>query len=248
MATSKWLRLAVWVLAGAGLSAGCSKKQEPLPPWPLETIPGENQFCLQAQRVIARTEHPLSVVIHGSFDEFVKSKAIIDPPTIQQYTWHADETEASPRMISCKLKGADHLNEAFGPDTAGPESACQDMNRAVYRLVMETIDQTPYSVVIFDALETVSNDEEPGMTGPDWLKPFVPAYAGNPGNLHIRSKGFQVGWGDPRFANAPAQFRGIHYCHFLAPEYMRALLTGDMKPGAAFGQSPDLSNYQAPGE
>lgn len=227
--------------------AACVSKDEPLPPWPLASIPDENQFCLEAQRVVARTEHPLSVIIHGSFDEFVKSKAVIDPPTIQQYTWHQREDENSPRMISCKLKGSDHLNEAFGPGTAGPESPCQDMNRAIYRLVAETVDETPYAVVIFDAAETVRNEEQPGMTGPDWLAPFAPAYLGNPGNLHIRSKGFQVGWSDPRFADAPARFRGIHYCHFLAPEYMADLLSGAVQPGQSYGQAPDLSKFQDPG-
>ena len=224
----------------------CSKREE-LPLWPLEAIPDENNFCIEAQRVVSRTEHPVTSIVHGSYEAFVKSKAIIEGPTIQQYTWYDGDT---PKMISCKLKSADHLNEVFGRDTAGPDRPCQDMNRAVYRLLREVVTDTPYSVVIFDVDEGVPEQEQPGMTGPAWLAPFVPAYDGNPGNLHIRSKGFVVDWKDPQYANAPPQFRGIHYCHFLAPSYLAELISGTVSPGESYGRAPDLANFASgpPGE
>ena len=35
-------------------------------------------------------------------------------------------------MVSCKLKSADHLNEAFGAGTAAGNGHCQDMNRLTW--------------------------------------------------------------------------------------------------------------------
>ena len=68
-------------------------------------------------RVTVRTDVRPALVLHTDFDGFVKSKAAIEPLTIQQYIWYENDDQARPVMVSCKLKSADHLNEAFGPGT-----------------------------------------------------------------------------------------------------------------------------------
>lgn len=214
---------------------GCSDSDE----FALRETPAIDDYCRAAQRLVTRTTHPVRVNLHEDFDAFVKSKALIDGPTIQQYVWR--DEEGNPIGVSCKLKSADHLNLAFGDGTAGPDGSCQDMNRAVFDKVRHGNLRPAYKTVIFDPRETVANDKEPGMTGPDWLAPYEPARIDDDGALHIRAKGFRIDFTDARFAEAPARFRGIHYCHFVAPGYLRALMSGRAEPGLQIGQAVDTS-------
>jgi hypothetical protein len=59
-----------------------------------------------------------------------------------------------------------------------------------------------------------------------WLKPYDIAWAGADGALHLKSKAMRNDWLDPRYADAPARFKGTRYCHLVAPEYLKRLLTG----------------------
>ena len=40
-------------------------------------VPSVDEYCRVAQRIVTRTEQPVELRIHESFDGFVKSKAII---------------------------------------------------------------------------------------------------------------------------------------------------------------------------
>jgi hypothetical protein len=214
-----------------GLLSACSSGENGL-----AELPQIDNFCVDAQRVITRTQYPVELVVHDDFDAFVKSKALIDGPTIQQYNW--PDAAGSVAAVSCKLKSADHLNLAFGEGTAGPDGACQDMNQAIFMLIARDVTEPAYNRVTFDPNETVRNDEVPGMTGPDWLAPYTATQPGQEGELVIRSKGFIVNFSDPQFAEAPERFRGVHYCHLLAPDYMRGLLDGSIEPGLQIGRNP----------
>jgi len=188
---------------------------------------------------------------HDSFDAFVKSKAIIPDadgaiPEIQQFNW--PDPQGNVVGVSCKLKSADHLNLAYGDGTAGPDGLCQDMNRSVYRALIDAAPDLRDAMVVFDDNEGVANEEQPGMTGPDWLKPYEVIYVDEGNRLHVWAKGFRVDFTDPRFARAPARFRGVHYCHFIAPDHLLAVMTGDAEPGVIIGREVDTSGYRAPTE
>ena len=205
----------------------------------LREMPTADEFCQAAQRVVTKTAVPVELVVHEDFTGFVKSKAIIDGPNgpqIQQINWYADD--GSVLGISCKLKSADHLNLTFGPDVAGPDGACQDMNQAVFALVGRRVTDPAYTSVSFDPQETVYNEENPGMTVPDWLAPFEMTSADGD-SLTIHTKGFIVDFTDPTYEKAPPRFRGVHYCHLMAPEYFEALLRGDAPAGVSVGQRVD---------
>ncbi len=222
------------LLAAAALTAtaaGCASQ-----PPPLSGSPPLAEFCLEAQRVIVRTSVTPALVVHTDFDAFVKSKAAIEPLTIQQYIWYEDDDPARPVMVSCKLKSADHLNEAFGAGTAGGNGRCQDMNRLTYDRVRASLGAANVATLVFDPAEEVRNTENPGMTGPDWLKPYEMTWRDDSGVLHLRSKGFRVDWTDPKFAAMPGRFRGVQYCHLVAPEYLARLLTGKVRPGVTVGR------------
>lgn len=203
----------------------------------LAAVPATDQYCLAAQRVVTRTEVPVKLILHADFDAFVSSKAVIDGPTIQQFNWY--DAAGVPLGVSCKLKSADHLNAALGAGSAGPDGLCQDMNRAVYRLVAQDLGKPRYARVVFDPAETVVNEGQPGMTGPDWLKPYTMTSVDETGALHVATRGFIVNFSDPQFAKMPERFRGVHYCHFIAPEHLRAVLRGEAGPGAVIGRAID---------
>jgi hypothetical protein len=56
------------------------------------------------------------------------------------------------------------------------------------------------------------------------------------GVLHVRSKGFRVDWTDPQFAAMPGRFRGVQYCHLIAPEYLARLVSGQATAGLLVGR------------
>jgi hypothetical protein len=195
-----------------------------------------DEFCLEAQAFVVRTSIRPALIVHGDFDAFVSSKALIEPLSIQQYVWYENDAGRDPVMISCKLKGADHLNETFGAGTAGPHRLCQDFNARIDAELRRRAGAAGLAPVVFDAGEAVVNSKEPGMTGPDWLAPYEMTWRDAAGTLHVRSKGFRVDWLDPRYQRMPARFRGVQYCHFIAPDYLRRLLTGDAQPGIVVGR------------
>ncbi|MBT8422483.1 MAG: hypothetical protein KJP03_05150, partial [Gammaproteobacteria bacterium] len=144
--------------------------------------------------------------------------------------------DGTVKAVSCKLKTAEHLNLALGEDTAGGEGTCQEFNREIFRFASQWANPLQFSTVVFDEKETVENPEQPGMTGPDWLAPYEMTYVDDDGALHVRAKGFIVEFTDPQFARAPARFRGVHYCHYVEPGYLRAILQGDAPPVTTVGQ------------
>lgn len=218
---------------------GCADAKDP---FGVSEVPTAENYCVAAQRLVTKTNVAVELVIHSEFDAFVKSKAIIDGPNgpqIQQYNWQ--DSTGKLQGVSCKLKSADHLNLEFGPGSAGPDGACQDMNRAVFGLVARGVREPTYSRVTFDSLETVTNEDEPGMVGPDWLAPFTMTYVDDSGALHVATKGFIVNFTDPQYEKAPARFRGVHYCHLIAPEYLQALMEGSAEAGVTVGAEVDRS-------
>ena len=228
------------LLAGLSLLAMACDRD----PFALTEVPAIGDYCFAAQRVVTRTALPMELVVHENFESFVKSKAIIDVsgkkprPIIQQFNWADDEGHLLG--ISCKLKSADHLNLVFGERSAGPDGLCQDMNQAVFKLIAKKSGIPAFGRVTFDPAETVSNESQPGMTGPDWLAPFAMTYVEDDA-LHIATKGFVVEFTDPRYQNAPERFRGVHYCHLIAPDYLAALMAGEAPVDAVIGRNVELS-------
>ncbi|MDH4023050.1 MAG: hypothetical protein OEW88_03920 [Gammaproteobacteria bacterium] len=226
------------VAAVLAAGTGCASQRGVTP----GEAPPLAEFCLEAQQVIVHTAVRPALIVHTDFDAFVKSKALIDPLSIQQYVWYENDDTTRPVMVSCKMKSADHLNAAFGKGTSGGDGQCQDMNRLTWERVRARLGATAAGSLAFDGAEVVRNTENPGMTGPDWLKPYEMTWRDERGVLHLRSKGFRVDWTDPQFAAMPGRFRGVQYCHLITPEYLTRLVTGQAEAGLVVGREiTDLS-------
>jgi hypothetical protein len=202
----------------------------------LQTLPATDVYCLEAQHVVTRTTVPMKLVLHEDFESFVKSKAVIEGPTIHQYNWYS--ATGSITGISCKMKSADHLNLEFGEGSAGPDGYCHDMNRQVYQSLRGQVRNPVVTEVVFDPSESLATPEQKNMIGPVWLQPFMLTSKDDSGRLHIATRGFVIDFTDPRYQKFPPSWRGTHYCHLIAPDYLGQLLTGEIEAGAVIGRKP----------
>jgi len=184
---------------------------------------GLDRFCTAVQRVIAATATPSENVLYADIDGFIKSKASIRPLVTRQYI-HYDE-QSRPRMISCKVKTSDILVFEYGDTAAGHEGQCESLNYLTLQQVAagsESADR-PFG----EYTDVVLEPDAVGVSGVNWLKPYTMIWRERD-VLHIRAKALRVDWGDERFETAPARFRGTHYCHLVAPSYLRRVLDGEV--------------------
>jgi len=188
------------------------------------------EYCVQAQQIIAGTELEAKSKIHTEFEEFVESKALDKPLTVQQYSsvpLPGDETMNT--VLSCKMKTAERINTAYPsaagePPVADGDGSCQAVHRAWLDKIANSI---PSGELALSPGELVVDDEDLTFIGPMWLRPwpFEPLYRGDDNRLHIRTRALYVpfSWWIPM----PDRFKGTYYCHLIAPDYLEAILRGD---------------------
>jgi hypothetical protein len=233
----------IWMVAGLLLTA-CATQSPGT--YELSVVPAADTYCLDAQRVVTRTTLPMTLVVHSDFDAFVKSKTNVEGadgrPEIHQFNWYDDD--GNIQGISCKMKSADHLNITYGEGSAGPDGYCQDMNRQVYNQVLRQVADPVVGSVTFDLSESLKTKEQANMIGPAWIKAFTMTYLDEQDGLHVATKGFVIDFTDQRYLKLPARWRGTHYCHLIAPDYLSRLLQGEAEVGAIVGAEPTV--WRAP--
>ena len=221
---------AIALLVASTLLTGCATAPPPAAPASGPAgIASLDRFCIQSQADISAAKVPATVVLHTEYQSFVESKPAARPLRTEQYIWYADDARTQPKMISCKMKTADHIRTEYGADAVGEEGLCSDVNRMTLARVLESVSARERrklkfaagTRVVFDADEVTDN-------GPIWLAPFPMASLGADGALHLKSKAMRNDWLDPKLANAPARFKGTRYCHLIAPPYLLGILRGDV--------------------
>lgn len=218
--------LAAAVLLGL---AACTVAPRPTTP----SVMDLTRFCADAQQLISGTPLRPENVVHTDYDAFVLSKPEVRPLRTEQYVWYEDAGRTQPRMISCKMKTADHIATEYGADQVRGEGLCEDINRRTLARVLESMSATERRRLAFDGGRRVVFDAEERTTeGPVWLEPYAFAYRGSDGALHLKAKAMRNDWLDPRYAQAPARFKGTRYCHLVAPQYLARLLRADVVPPA----------------
>lgn len=187
------------------------------------------QFCVDAQTHITGSRPRAANTVYTDYQAFVESKPAARPLETRQYVWFADEARAQPKMVSCKMKTADHIRVEYGADQVGADTSCAAVNERTLEAVRGALTRIERQRLKFDSGRRVVFDADTVTTnGPIWLEPFALAYLAPDGALHVKAKGMKNDWLDPRLAKAEARFKGTRYCHLVAPEYLRRILLGEV--------------------
>ncbi|MEY2624514.1 MAG: hypothetical protein RL412_289 [Pseudomonadota bacterium] len=194
-----------------------------------------DSFCIEAQAAIVSSKVQARNEIHTDVATFTKSKPVARPLVTTQYVWpESTAPNATAMMVSCKMKTADHLVSEYGPEAAGADIGCSGVNALTLQRVLASMTPAERRRLRFDGGKKVLMDPDIVTTmGPIWLEPYAMARIGESGHLRIQAKAMRNDWLDPRYLAAPPQFRGTRYCHLVAPEYLRRLLLGEVKPLSA---------------
>jgi hypothetical protein len=207
-----------------------------------------NRICKEAQQVIANTTLESTNVVWDEFGVagppptgFISSDATpyagaeTLPLTTQQYVTYGTYADGSeyPKIVSCKMKRYDALNTIYGPGTAAAGSTCKTIVEGTTLQVIASLTNKETREVVFDTDDEVVDDPDSNaFTGASWtnLALYIPANVDGAGVLHLRGRKLDVpeNFVSP-FPLGPAK-KGVTYCHLPAPEYIRALVTGEVQP------------------
>lgn len=221
----------VLALALAALLAGCAARgadpgvhDAPSPPVT------DAAFCREAQQAIVGTALAADNEVITDFEAFVKSKPTVRPLQTRQFVHTEDGAPGRPRMISCKMKTADHLMTEYDAASAGADIGCSGVNRLTLERVLAAMTPTERRRLRYAPQKVVFDEDIVTTQGQVWVAPFPMVRLAEDGTLHIRSLTMRNDWLDPRYASAPPQFKGTRYCHLIAPEHLARLLRGEVAP------------------
>lgn len=183
-------------------------------------------FCTSIQTSIMGNTVPADNMVHPDFDAFVLSKASVEPLRNEQFTTVGDD--GLPRMVSCKMKTPDHIQEVYGKDKTNDEAkTCAAINHQNVTAVIASLTPEEAEKRVLTDEQIIFEEDESVMTGTSWTKPFDFVTRGENGAVHIQSKRMQIDWTNMLFKMAPDRFRGALYCHLIAPEFAKALILGE---------------------
>ena len=216
------MRQAISLLVSTTLAVGATlAAATPLPDTTTDT------FCTAVQEILAGTTVPSEPTVYPDMASFRQSKPTPRPLTTSQVV--TLDAQGRPKMVSCKVKSADHIRSEYGADAAGPQRYCREITVRVHaRVVARLEDEDPELAAIVRSY--IIEPDEPQPTGPMYLSPFPLAFADRDGNLHINTQSLQVNWDDWHYWIMPNVLRGQTYCHIITPEYLEALARGQAQP------------------
>lgn len=184
-----------------------------------------DEFCGRAQQWIAQTDMQAQVVVYEDREAFVESKASIQPLTVPQFFSNTEESDGIPKVVSCKMKTAEQINQVYGSDgaVAGSSQGCEVVLSHMLDARFAQIDAQPASL---NRSDFVIDEEDSTFIGPMWLEPwpFQPVSVDEAGFVHLLSRSLHVP--DAWYIPMPDSFKGVYYCHIISPVYLDALITG----------------------
>lgn len=194
-----------------------------------------DDFCLRAQQLVTGTDLPITNIRYHDYKGFTKSKPVADPLTTGQNLYYQNVPgfeQPMATIISCKLKTSDIIAQLHGEDAVSKaygEVSCGD-------IMADTLDRIyaehEQAAAVFARADIVIEEDDMSRMGPMWLKPwpYQNAFVDESGKLHLRGKALLVPFS--KMIPMPDRFKGTHYCHLPTPEYLTAILDGQIKPGA----------------
>lgn len=184
-------------------------------------------FCMHAQQWVVGTSLVATNEVFDDLEAFTKSKPGVSPLMTTQYTWPERLPDGSAMRVSCKMKTADHLQSVYGREAAGEDIGCRGVNERLLQQTLNSMTEAEQAqLVVTPGVSLIFDDDIVTAQGPLWLEPY-PMVRRQANTLIVQAKGMKNDWNDPRYAQAPPQFRGTRYCHLITPAYLRALLLGE---------------------
>jgi len=193
------------------------------------TVPATttDDFCTAVQNILADTTVPSELTVFPDMASYRQSKPTPRPLTNSQVVTLDDQ--GRPKMISCKVKAADHIRSEYGEDAAGEQGECRDITLMVQENVARRIE--PKDRILAAAVRNYAIEPDRiYQTGRAYLAPFPLTFEGIDGIYHINTQSLRVDWTDWRWFIMPNVLRGQVYCHIIAPEYLEALAWGKAAP------------------
>ncbi len=187
----------------------------------------DDTFCTAVQEILAGTTVASEPTVYPDIASFRQSKPTPRPLTTSQVVT-LDE-QGRPKMVSCKVKSADHIRAEYGEDAAGPQRYCREITVMVHSEVVAKLEAEEPELAA-TVRGYVIEPDEPYNTGRMYLSDFPLAFADGDGNLHINTQSLQVNWDDWHYWIMPNVLRGQTYCHIITPEHLEALGRGQVQP------------------
>jgi hypothetical protein len=184
----------------------------------------DKDFCERVQRDLTGTTLKLNNIVYPDYDGFKESKTKIDPLEIGQFVL---SDGVSPTRVSCKTKTTDHLIDRHGADAAKGDKTCADINRMTIDAVYTALTDDEKAKLKIAKDDVVIEPDETVYMGSQWVTDYDFAYRGPEAKMHLMGKSLYVTWTNVAFKWAPERFRGVRYCHLIAPEYAKRLVLGE---------------------
>ena len=197
--------------------------------------PDSDEFCVAVQKILANTSLDGRNTVFTDMPAYRASKPMVDPHEIFQVVTYQGQM---PIMVSCKVKTAAHLRAAFGENAAGEQQFCPEITRLAQAQAVAEL-QAVDAAAAAKVATFVVEDNEPFMTGRNYLADFELSFVGDDGNIHFNSPGLFQNYDSWLTWLLPERFQGQSYCHIPTVAYMKALATGAMEPGTVMGTADD---------
>jgi hypothetical protein len=241
-----WFELSVRNVACLALGvalAGCASDPRPLVVGQPITLPAINDYCAIAQKEIASSRVPARNVLMTDYQAFSRASPSVKPLETLQYVGYVDEKHSKARMISCKLHSAERIRAEYGATAAGESTTCARLNRRTLDAVMVSMSERQKKKMPFQgALPVALDPDEQAANEAQWLEGFTMVQTDAGGTLRIRAKSLRANGGTLRVRSNPATAAtaatdGRQYCHLIAPDYLKRILTGEVQ--LPKGEFPD---------
>jgi len=206
--------------------------------------PASAAFCRAAQSFMANTAVQATNTVFTDMPSYRHSKPSPNPLLIYQVVTYAGKL---PIMVSCKLKTAAHLRAVYGPQAAGEQRFCPAVTRELLATAVAGLRQNSEAEAAERGAAFVVDEDEPYVTGRDYLADFPLSYRGPDGAIHVSSHGLFQNYDSWITAVLPRQVQGQSYCHLATVEYLTALARGDLEPGTVVTTADDAPVVPAGG-
>jgi hypothetical protein len=216
------------------VAAGCASDKRPVVVGKPIVIPTLNDYCATAQKEVASSRVPARNVLVTDYQAFSRATPSVKPLETLQYVGYADPQRTKARMISCKLHSAERIRAEYGATAAGESTTCARLNRRTLDAVMLSLtDRQKKKTPFKGTIGVLLDPDEQATTESQWLESFTMVQTDAGGTLRIRAK--SLGVGNLRVSSKAGAANGRQYCHLIAPDYLKRILTGEVQlPKAEF--------------